>query len=60
MMVMLLGVQMRFNKIRLRHFLGFDFQSTLKGKGLRIYLFIEIEVVSYDTCAHKLRKVARE
>jgi hypothetical protein len=25
-MVMLLGVQMRFNKIRLKHFLGFDFK----------------------------------
>jgi hypothetical protein len=57
---MLLWVQMRFNKIRLRHFLDFDFQSTLKGKVLRIDLLIEIEVVNYYTHAHKLRKVARE
>jgi hypothetical protein len=57
---MLLGVQMRFNNIRLRHFFGFYFQNTLKGKGLRIYLLIEIEVVSYYTRARKLWKVARK
>jgi hypothetical protein len=57
---MLLGVQMRFNKIILRHLLGFDFQSTLGGKGLRIYLLIEIKVVSYYTHALKLKKATRE
>jgi len=57
---MLLGVQMKFNKIRLIHFLGFDFQSTLREKWLKIYLLIEIEVVSYYTRAHKLRKAARK
>ncbi len=57
---MLLGVRMRFNKIRLRYLLGFDFQSTLGGKGLRIYLLIEIQVVNYYTCALKLRKATRE
>jgi hypothetical protein len=57
---MLLCVQVKFNKIRLRHFLGFDFKSTLRGKWLKIYLLIEIEVVSYYTHAHKLRKATRE